>query len=137
MLFEKVNKNNILKEVKKSISQAKKEIMATMLLSEEIKKPLPISYFKLIKKKVNQGVTFKRLGFGAKEDYNDIKQKLVINGENYIFKYVTDEDKYQRLMMIDRKKLFFGINGLFFESRYKPLIKIFLDYFMKYFKGGR
>jgi hypothetical protein len=137
MLLTVINKKDILKEVKRSISQVKKEIIATMLLSEEIKKPLPISYFNLINKKVKEGIVFKRLGFGKKEDYNMIKQKLVIKESNYIFKYNFKESRYQRLIIIDRKTLFFGAERLFFKSIHKPLIDVFLRYFYINFKKGK
>lgn len=137
MLLTAINKKDILKEVKKSISQGKKEIIATMLLSEEIKKPLRISYFNLINNKVKQGIVFKRLGFGKEEDYNKIRQKLAIRERNYIFKYNSKESKYQRLIIIDRQTLFFGVDGSFFKCTYRPIIKVFLNYFIKHFKKGK
>jgi len=137
MLFAVVNKKDILKEVKRTIGQARKEIIATMLLSEEIKKPLPISYFNLINKKVQKGLVFQRLGFGKEEDYNKLRQKLDIGKSNYIFKYNSLESKYQRLIIIDRQTLFFGIDGLFFKSTHKPLIEFFLRYFYINFKKAK
>ena len=137
MLLTVIDKRHILIEVKKSISQAKKEIIATMLLSEEIKKPLPKSYFNLINNKVKQDIVFKRLGFGKEEDYNKIRQKLFIRESNYIFKYNSKESRYQRLIIIDRQTLFFGADKLFFKCIHKPLIDIFLRYFYINFKKGK
>lgn len=137
MLLTAINKRDILKEVKKNIGQAKKEIIATMLLSEEIKKPLPKSYFNLINERVKQGIVFKRLGFGSKEDYNRVKEKFGAQASNYIFKYNSKESKYQRLIIIDRQTLFFGVDGLFFKSTHKPLIEVFLKYFNINFKKGK
>lgn len=136
MLFEQIDKKDILTIVKKNVSMAKKEILATMLLREELSSPLPPAYFNLLKKKVNEGVFLKRLGFGRKEDYNNIKSKHN-SKNNYKFRYNTQESKYQRLIIIDRKKLFFGNSGMFFQSTYKPLIKVFLDYFFEYFRKGK
>lgn len=137
MLFKKVDKEKILNLVEKSVGQAKSEIVVTMLLCEEINHPLPSVYFNLLKKKVEDGITLKRLGFGRKEDYNKIKQKIGIKRKNYIFKYISGESQYQRLLIIDRKKLYFGINGLFFQGNYRPLIGVFLDYFNQYFRKGK
>lgn len=137
MLLIKINKKDVLREVDKSVSKAKSEIVATMLLREEINHPLPVSYFDLLKKKVEDGIILKRLGFGRKEDYNKIKQKIGIKRKNYIFKYISGESQYQRLLIIDRKKLYFGIDGLFFQGNYRPLIGVFLDYFNQYFSKGK
>lgn len=137
MFFERINKKEILREVSKSVSLVKKEILATMLLKDELRRPLPASYFSLLKKKVNKGVILKRLGFGKKEDYNKIRAKHKFNSNNYKFRYLTGESKYQRLIIIDNEKLFFGADGLFFTSQYKPLVKVFVDYFYSNFKKGK
>lgn len=136
MLFQIIQKKEILRQVKKTVSLARREILATMLLREEIVNPLPVSYFNLLNKKVGKGVMLKRLGFGRKEDYNNIKSKHNFRN-NYNFRYNTEESEYQRLIIIDRKKLFFGKNNVFFKSEYKPLIKVFLNYFLDYFKKAR
>ena len=77
------------------------------------------------------GVKIKRLGFGTKADYNTIKQRLAMSKE---FRYSTKVTQYQRLLVIDRKILFFDINGLFFQSTYKLLVKTFLQFFNSSFK---
>ena len=86
-MIESINKKNIVRCVGKEVKKAKKEIFATMLLSEEIKNPLPNSYHALLQKKVQQGVLVKRLGFGTKEEYNQISFMYKFNSKNYIFKY--------------------------------------------------
>lgn len=137
MLFEQVDKNNILKIVRKNVNKAKKEILVTMLIAEELDNPLPLSYFTLLKKKVNEGVFLRRLGFGRKEDYNKIKEKNKLESNNYEFRYIVKEFEYQRLIIIDGKKLFFGTDGLYFTSTYKPFVKVFLKYFNYNFKKGK
>ena len=137
MIFNTVNKKEIIKEVKVNISLAKKEILATMLLEEEINNPLPKSYFNLLRNKVDEGVILKRLGFGKKEEYNKIRNKTLIDKKNYIFRFTTRGQDYQRLIIIDRKKIFFGRDGVFFKSKYQPLIKVFLKYFLDRFKKGK
>lgn len=137
MIFELINNKKILKEVSKSASLARKEILATMLLKDELNNPLPASYFSLLRKKVNERIILKRLGFGRKEDYNKIRAKHKFSNNNYKFRYLTEESKYQRLIIIDKEKLFFGVSGLFFTSQYRPLIKVFVDYFYLNFKKGK
>lgn len=137
MMFKIINKKEILRKVKRSVSLARKEILATMLLEEELNNPLPASYFSFLRKKVSKGIILKRLGFGSKEDYNKIKAKHNFNSDNCKFRYLTQESKYQRLIVIDKEKLFFGIDGLYFTSRHKPLIKVFVDYFYRNFKKGK
>lgn len=137
MLFKIINKREILKEVNKSVSLAREEILATMLLKEELKNPLPVFYFNLLRNKVNEGISLKRLGFGTKEEYNKVSNKILGDRKSYIFRFTTKELDYQRLIIIDRKKMFFGIDGLYFVSMYKPLIRVFADYFDRNFKKGK
>ncbi|MCL5113910.1 MAG: hypothetical protein M1372_01945 [Patescibacteria group bacterium] len=137
MLLEQVDKNNILKIVRKNVNKAKKEILVTMLIAEELDNPLPLSYFTLLKKKVNEGVFLRRLGFGRKEDYNKIKEKNKLESNNCEFRYIVKEFEYQRLIIIDRKKLFFGIDGLYFASTCEPFVEVFLKYFNYNFKKGK
>lgn len=136
MLFQEVNKKDILKIVQKELGKGKKEILATMLLSKEFSSPLPASYHDLMKKKISEGVVIKRLGFGKRGEYTKIKKILAMISKNYQFRYSSQVDKYQRLLIIDRKILFFGIHGLFFQSTYKPLVQAFLQYFEGLFKKG-
>lgn len=137
MIFKIISKKEILREVRRSVSLAKKEILATMLLREELRNPLPISYFNLLKKKVNEGVFLKRLGFGKKEDYNKIKEKNKLESNNYEFRYIIQESEYQRLIIIDKEMIFFGIDGLYFTSIHNPLIKVFSNYFDHNFEKGK
>lgn len=137
MLFKQIDKKDILRIIKENISKAKKEIFATMLLKEELKTPLPASYFNLLRKKINDRVFFKRLGFGRKEDYNKIKERNKLKNNNYEFRYIIQEHKYQRLIIIDEEKLFFGIDGLYFTSKHKPFVKVFIKYFSYNFKKGK
>ncbi|MEX2007331.1 MAG: hypothetical protein WD992_01020 [Candidatus Levyibacteriota bacterium] len=137
MIINIVNKKKIIRLVKESIKESKKEVLATMLLQEEIENPLPSSYHALLQKRAKKGVKIKRLGFGSKVDYNLVKNKLSMPARNYQFRYVPSISTYQRLLIIDRKILFFGIDGVFFQSSYKPLVKVFVDYFTKVFKKGK
>ena len=136
-MFKKIDKKDIVKEVMKAVGDSKKEIIATMLLTEEISVPLPISYHEILKKKVENGVMIKRLGFGTREDYNEMKKRLFMKSKRYHFRYISQVSQYQRLLVIDKNILFFGIDGSFFRSSYKPMVNAFLVYFKELFKIGK
>lgn len=136
-MLKSIDKKEIVKLVTKHIKDAHLEIMATMLLREEILNPLPSYYHALLKKKIEQGVQLKRLGFGIKKDYVTIKRRIGLVNKNYIFRYSKDSSLYQRMMIIDRSKLFFGVENSFYFSIYKPLIMVFLQYFDSLFKKGK
>lgn len=135
-MIQQLEKQDIIGIVEKEVAQAKKEIIATMLLHEERNKPLPHSYFQLLQKKVEEGIILRRLGFGAKEDYNAIKKRTDIDSSRYKFKYIKGVSGYQRLICIDDKVVFFAVNNNFFISRFKPFIKAFKAYFDNEFKKG-
>lgn len=128
MIIAVIPKRRIVLDVKRSVKKAEREIIATMFLSEELKNPLPEPYHKLLQKKTLEGVFLVRLGFGTKEAYNQINS-LYKFSKNYRFLHSTKVKSYQRLILIDRKVLFFGVDKVFFKSKYKPLIEAFLKYF--------
>lgn len=136
-MIQLVDKKNIVQLVTKEVGKAKKEILATMLLSEEIVLPLPSSYHALLRRKVKNGISLKRLGFGTKGDYNAIREKYVIDSKRYTFRYTKSVKDYQRLIIVDGSSLFFGVNGLFFQSTYRPLVTVFSQYFLQFFKEGK
>lgn len=124
-LIKRVAKNKIVEEVTASILMAEREIFATMLLSEEIRDPLPKSYHELLIKRTKEGIVLKRLGFGTKEEYNQIKKRYTFK-KNYNFSVCTNVKKYQRMIVVDKKTLYFGSNGVFFKSTHGPLVEVFL-----------
>ena len=127
----------VLSLVQKAVSNAKREVLATMFLSEEIISPLPKSYHNLLRKKLKEGVRIKRLGFGSKVDYNLINKTYFVNSRNYFFRYTKKVEDYQRLIIIDRKKIFFNVDGIFFESDNHQIVNIFSSYFLNLFKKGK
>lgn len=137
MLITQIKKGDVVNSVMENVRHAKKEVLATMLLSEEIISPLPILYHRLLIQKINNGIVLKRLGFGRKEDYNTIKDKIGITSEQYIFRYSAHVEEYQRLLIVDRKIIFFGVGQGFYSSVYAPIIKAFLNYFLDQFERGK
>lgn len=134
--MQSVTKDEVVGLVTITIEKAKKEILATMLLAEELKQPLPASYFAILNGKIKQGVNIKRLGFGTQEAYNQIEKKINIVDKQYLFRYKTDTVLYQRMILIDRTYLFTKIGEQFIFSKDKYIIKGFLEYFNKQFKKG-
>lgn len=128
MVIKRVAEKNIIEDVKSQIATAKKEIAVTMLLREEIEKPLPKSYQKLLKKKIAEGISLIRLGFGSKEEYNQIREKYSY-GNNYSFRLIQEDKKYQRMIIIDDRIVFFKIGVGFFKSRNKLVVKAFKNLF--------
>lgn len=137
MFFKIVSKKNIVKDVMHEIGTAQKEIIATMLLSEEIGQPLPKTYHSLLKKKLDEGVMIKRLGFGTREDYNTIKHKYNYQSKQYSFRYRIKLSDYQRLLIIDKKRIFFKVGTIFLESSNRSIVAVFITFFKKQYKKGK
>lgn len=135
--MREVSKSNILKEVMRAIRSARKEILATMELAEEIKYPLPKKYFLLLGKKLDDGVAIKRLAFGAKTDFIVIRNKLAIKNRNYQMRLAKTRE-YKRMLLIDRKYLFFAKETRdrrrFFSTSDSAYIRRFFRYFQGNFK---
>lgn len=132
MIFLQISKENILAEVTKEIKSARSEILATMMLSEELESPLPESYERLIINKVEEGVLFNRLGFGSQDEYNKLASRFSY-AAGYTFKYKKDLADYQRMICIDGKKVFLGVDGVYLVSEFKPLVDAFKLYFKERF----
>lgn len=136
MIIFPINKKEILREVEDHVSRTENEILATMLLREEIKKTIPNSYKNLLNKKTEEGVKLIRLGFGSKEEYNMLSRKLVYK-KNYSFFLIEKVESYQRMIVLDSKIVFFKAGKNFFKSNYKPVVKVFKDYFNLLKKKGK
>lgn len=134
MFIQTVPKEEIVTLVTQAVKNAKQEILVTMLMSEEIAQPLPKSYRNLLKEKVKKGIVLQRLGFGSEEEYNSVKTLYPIVSGKYTFRYLKNISEYQRLIVIDKKQLVFGVDGIFMRSEYQPLILVFIDYFFKHFR---
>ena len=132
-IIQKVEITEIMRLVSESVGSAQKYIIATMLLAEEIDSPLPTSYHNLLSEKIKQGVALLRLGFGSEEEFGKVQEMYQFNTGGYDFKLCVDCKKYQRMIIIDGKMLFFGIDGNFYQSSYQPLVNAFKEYFSSLF----
>ncbi|MEN9407489.1 MAG: hypothetical protein RLZZ455_705 [Candidatus Parcubacteria bacterium] len=130
MLITKIEQTVIVDEVMRAVRNATKCIYATMLLSQELQSPLPKTYHDLLGRKIKEGVKVYRVGFGARGEYNTFAlSSKNLDSKSYSFRYLNKVSEYQRMLCIDEKKLFFGVDGSFFTSEYKPLVKVFMQYF--------
>ena len=110
------------------IRKAKKEILATMDLTEELRSPLPIKYFSLLHKKYKQGVKIKRIIFGSTKQY----KYLIKESEDknlFFIGELTKSKNYKRMIMIDRTKLFFRNKTKFYFTSDSKYIKEYKKYF--------
>jgi hypothetical protein len=135
MILSQISQEKIVEIVMKEVSKAQNEILTTMLLSEEKMNPLSAQYHTLLQRKVKKGIQLKRLGFGSVRDYKEQLDKYTFTGF-YDFRYHDMISAYQRMILIDEKVLFFGINNLFFTTENKDIIKGFKDYFVTHFQGA-
>ena len=110
----------IIHKVIRDIATAKIEILATMHFAEEQQNPLPLAYFYFLKLKMDQGIKIKRLVFG--------QITLPTAHKNHQEKICKT---YRRMILIDRKILFYKKNGNFYSSKDPQLIKKYLTYFQK------
>ncbi len=115
--------------VMESIRNSEMQILATMDLKEELQKPLSKEYHELVRQKLNNGVKFYKLGFGSKDDFEAMKLRLDISLPNYVFLHSLDVEKYRRMILVDKKHLFFGQGLVFCTTTNTELIASFTTYF--------
>jgi hypothetical protein len=134
-ILKEIKKEDIVKKVMSEIGKAKKEILATMDVDEELGFFLPTKYYFLLRRKYEQGVRIKRIIFGSVKQYKyfikEVKKKELF----FIGKH-TKSKNYKRMIMIDETKLFFrkkikGKEKFYFTADTK-YIKDYKNYFNKF-----
>lgn len=136
IVFDEVEKKDVVRIVMSVVGEAKKEVFATMLLSEEILNPLPKAYHELLQVKLSEGVHIKRLGFGTEDEYRKVQSLYPMQEKEYTFRFSPNVIQYQRLILIDGKVLFTKIGNTFFICTEKSIIEGFEHYFLKLFQKG-
>jgi len=124
-----VEEDKILENVLFAASQAQDCIYATMDLAEEKNLPINQKYHDIVKEKLDAGVRVVRIGFGETSDFQIIKSRLGLEQNTYTFKRNPIIEDYQRLLMVDKKFLFFKKGGSFYKTQDPALIIQFLNYF--------
>lgn len=112
------------------IKKAKKEILATMDLVEELKYPLPSEYFSLLNKKAKSKIKIKRVIFGSLKTYKlFLKQvkgkKIFFTGKH------TKSRNYKRMIIVDGDRIFFKTKNKFYFTTHNKYIKEYKAYFNK------
>lgn len=133
---EEVDASCILPKAMSVVRSARKEILVTMDLAEEIERPLPSGYFLLLQKKLTEGVTVKRLAFGGSSDFEIFTHRYNIIHENYSC-ILAKTKNYKRMLLVDQSQLLFALNRggkrRFYYTEDTQYIKKFIKYFQKEF----
>lgn len=127
--LEIVDPTRIVSEVKATVADSRKEILATALLLDELANPLPPSYHQLLREKTRGGVQITRIGFGNKEQAQRFQDLYPFDSENYSFALNPNVAQYQRMIIIDSRDLFFKVGETFVHSKHSLLVEAFRKYF--------
>jgi hypothetical protein len=115
------------------VKKAKKELLLTMLIKEELETPLPLFYVRLLQRRVKQGVKIKRLCFGKKEGFGKIAKLPISQGIELI--NITNQRFYKRMLMRDREEMIFANKKnkkiKFFYSKDSKTVKKYVDFFQE------
>lgn len=130
--LQEIKKENIKKKVMSEISKASIEILATMDITEEKYSPLPVEYFLLLKKKFDKGVKIKRIIFGTTIEYRKFSLRMETRGIFFTGLH-TRSKNYNRMILIDNKKLFFRKDKHFYFSNDEKQIGYYKKYFKKFY----
>lgn len=127
-----IGASDILQKVIFVIRQANIDILATMKLSEEISNPISAEYFKLLEKKMNEGVFLFRIAFGSMGDLCEFEKRCPNRAAKYKC-VLTRTQNYQRMLLVDHRWLFFAIDTggerKFFFTEDNVCIEVFERYF--------
>jgi len=119
-----VNKKNAITNAMRLLRCSKRSVHATMDIQSEIDSPLPKKYHALITRRAKHGIHIYRYVYGTKPMFNKIKN----NYEGVQTCYGGSMNRYQRMLIIDKKMGMLGLGGNIFLTQFEPLIKSLLDY---------
>ena len=122
----------ILETAKSIVAAAQTSVKATMLVSEELERPLPGDYFLLLRKKMDAGVKITRVGFGSNEEVGRLTDKIDFAHNNYEF-ILCRHGTYKRMLLVDDSRLMFATETpegkRFYYSEDPDDITDYLNYF--------
>ncbi len=122
-----IKKEKILQEVISYIQKAKKEICMTMKFDDDVI-IIPQVYFDILDQKLLEGVKIKRLCFGGVKEFGRFTNEKIPHGE-YVCK-LTKSKEYKRMIIIDKKYLFYKSKQAFVFSDNKQRIEEYSQYFI-------
>jgi len=106
------------------LRKAKKTVYMTMDMRGEIDHPLPQKYHHLITRLVKRKITVTRYMYGERELFEKTKNRY----EGVQVYYGGKINRYQRMLIIDKKRGMFALNGNIFFTAFKPLVNSLLSY---------
>lgn len=110
------------------VGKAEKEILVTMDVDEERKRPLPQGYHNLIAKKCQEGVLVTRIGFGTKEAFYALR-RIHPRKPNFIFIYGGPARGYQRMLVVDKSAALCRLGDQNFCTKFKPFVQSLVIFF--------
>lgn len=119
-----VEKKRAIFQAMRLVRSAKREIVTTMNVDEELKNPLPERYHRLLVRQTEEGITIIRYGFGARRVFYAIRKKYT----QLTFLYVGSLRYYQRMLTVDRERGMFLIGDTIYYSNFAPLIQSLVNY---------
>ncbi len=127
--FTRIDLEEILSAVIEGIDGATSSVQMTMNLAEEIATPLPHRYHALLKDKLDKGVQITRVGFGTNGDFQIVQGRHDFSSSDFRFVHYPRTSEYQRMIMIDGRRIFFRTPDGFYTTGNPEVIKRFQDYF--------
>lgn len=138
-IIQYIKNNQVNKIATELIEKSKNSLLLTMILNDEVN-TVSSSYINLIRRKVEQGILVRRIGFGTKSDYKKalIPYREILSSKKFIFKHSPDFSSAQRLLISDKKEMLFAVyikrkDKLVFYTKSKEIINGFVNYFNKIF----
>ncbi len=119
-----IAKQRVILTAEKLVREAKKDIIVTMDMKEELIHPLPVSYHVLLEKQAKKGVRVVRYGFGTKREYICLKPQV----SNIQFVYAGSLSFYQRMIVIDGKKALFRLGDHVYYTEFPDLAACLVKY---------
>lgn len=119
-----VEKQNVLSTAIKLVNSAKTKILVTMNTDEEIREPLPEVYHNLLTKKAGQGIKIVRYGYGTRKSFLKLRPK----SKNITFIYGGNLSLYQRMLLVDKSRGIFSLEGTVYLTKFKPLVNSLVKY---------
>lgn len=122
--YHPVNSAKLLHIATVLVQSAQKEIIATMDMEEELARPLPQAYHRLLMKKAEKGVHVVRYGFGSRQEYNMLKKQYT----SIEFLYGGSIVNYLRMLIVDQEVGIFRVGDTVNKTKFHPLIHALVAY---------
>jgi len=134
---QEIYEKNIIKKAMSLVSSARKHILVTMDLSQELNQPLQPEYFRLLEQKLNQKVAVKRVAFGTQDELDKFLGRHPVSAPDYHC-VLAKTQEYFRMLMVDDSQLLFSLRTpqgrKYFFTQNQNDIEDYLDYFKQQYQ---